>query len=157
MAERSGICDYYGNCKEADSKRVISLSTNEEFKCPECGRSLLELKKDKGKKSPMMKIVAAVIVVIALLVIVGIFFFDKKEPATATKAPPPPIVAAPFPTNPPDAEIKPIPLPPATPKSPSVAGGSKKRQAPSEGKIKNVPDVVRGDQGDKDKSPSKGY
>jgi hypothetical protein len=88
----------------------------------------------------------------------SIFFFDKKEPVTATKAPPPPpTVETPAPPKPPAIEIKPTPPPPTTPKSSPVAGDSKKRQAPPEGKIKNVPDAVRGDQVDKEGSPSKGY
>ena len=159
MAEKSGKCTNLGSCTEAGTGRVISLPMSQDFKCPECGSTLVETKTYKGGKSPMVKIVVAVAVVIALMVVTGIFFFGKKEPEIAKKIPPPsPTVVAPAAPQP-SADIKTVAAPPPTTTQPSVAGrsDSKKRQAPSEGKVKNVSDVVRGDQGDKDKSPSKAY
>lgn len=134
MAEKSGKCTNLGSCTEANTGRIISLPMAQDFKCPECGSTLVEIKIDKGKKSSIAKIVAAAIVVIALLVVASIFYFNKKEPETAKKSP----------------------LTATTKPSVAVSGDARKRQAPPEGKV-NVPDVVRDDQGDKDKSPSKGY
>lgn len=88
---KKGQCINYGNCSKASSKEIIEVNLGDDFNCPECNGSLIEIKK---KPFPMW-----IIVVIALVVIggvvgalfgTGVIGGEKKEEVVITPPTPAP-------------------------------------------------------------------
>ncbi|MDR3338983.1 MAG: Ig-like domain-containing protein [Candidatus Symbiothrix sp.] len=69
LTARKGQCINYGNCPKADSHEVIEVNLGDDFICPECEGSLIDL--PQGQKFPWK----IVIVIVAVLAIgAGIYF-----------------------------------------------------------------------------------
>lgn len=73
--ERKGICKNVGVCSKANKVQIIT-DDEAEFKCPECGEPLEEVKEEpivEKKKSPLPVIIAALVAL--ALIGGGLFFF----------------------------------------------------------------------------------
>ncbi len=84
---KKGKCTNFGNnCSKADSKEIIELDITEDFKCPECGQELMELKGKDTKKGPNKNII---IIAVAAVILLGggiaAFFLlkDSKIPVSS--------------------------------------------------------------------------
>lgn len=66
MAVRRGKCTNFGNCTNADSRKIIDVTDGTDFVCPECGRQLNPLEERRAPTSGPI-----VLVVVLVLLVVG--------------------------------------------------------------------------------------
>jgi len=77
LTVRKGQCINYGNCSKADSHEVIEVNLGDDFICPECDGTLIDL--PPTRKFPWW----IVIVAVAVLVIGGLVLWliaDNNTP-----------------------------------------------------------------------------
>ena len=70
LAIRKGQCINIGNCKKADAREIIEINIGDEFVCPECTGTLVEV-----KSKPFPKWIIYTIIAVAVLAVAGIVLF----------------------------------------------------------------------------------
>ena len=77
--DRIGRCVNFGNCTTANQKLTITMPSGLEMKCPECGRSLVEVS-PPGKSSA--GVAAAFVIALALAGAAGYFLWNNMRVKT---------------------------------------------------------------------------
>src|SRR5438552_13665527 len=77
--DRTGRCVNFGNCTTANQKQTIIMPSGLELKCPECGRSLVEIQQTNRSGAG---IAAVFVMALALLGAAGWFLWNNlRSPA----------------------------------------------------------------------------
>jgi len=82
--DRTGRCVNFGNCAIANQKQTIVMPSGLELKCPECGRSLVEVTASRsGSRGP----IAAVVITFLLLGAAAVLLWRNMRPGDRERAP----------------------------------------------------------------------
>ena len=83
MAVRRGKCTNFGNCVNADSRKLIDVPDGADFVCPECGRQLNPVEERQASST------SPVLIVVVLLVLLGgaLWYLRSRKQTSGVDSP----------------------------------------------------------------------